>query len=66
MSFKPPGPGRKPRSTTWESSDIAIMLTAGSHDSYILKDIMQLIIYITMEGQWSLPIKVGIKYTFIR
>ena len=27
--FKPPGPGLKPWSTTWESSDIAIMLTAG-------------------------------------
>ena len=27
--FKPPGPGLEPRSTTWESSDIAITLTAG-------------------------------------
>ena len=27
--FKPPGPGLKPQSTTWESSDIAITLTAG-------------------------------------
>ena len=30
VSFKPPGPGCEPQSTTWESSDIAIMLTAGS------------------------------------
>ena len=30
VSFKPPGPGHEPRSTTWESSDIAITLTAGS------------------------------------
>ena len=29
MSFKPLGPGREPWSTTWESSDIAITLTAG-------------------------------------
>ena len=29
MSSKPPGPGLKPQSTTWESSDIAITLTAG-------------------------------------
>ena len=29
VSFKPPGPGREPQSTTWESSDIAITLTAG-------------------------------------
>ena len=28
VSFKPPGPRHAPRSTTWESSDIAIMLTA--------------------------------------
>ena len=34
VSFKPPGPGRKPRSTTWESRDIAITLTAGSLNSY--------------------------------
>ena len=27
--FKPPGPGLEPRSTTWQSSDIAITLTAG-------------------------------------
>ena len=27
--FKPPGPGLEPQSTTWESSDIAITLTAG-------------------------------------
>ena len=27
--FKPPGPRLEPRSTTWESSDIAITLTAG-------------------------------------
>ena len=27
--FKPPGLGHEPRSTMWESSDIAIMLTAG-------------------------------------
>ena len=33
--FKPPGPGRKPWSTTWESSDIAIMLTAGPKEVYI-------------------------------
>ena len=31
VSFKHPGPGRRPRSTTWESSDMAITLTAGSH-----------------------------------
>ena len=30
VSFKPPGPGREPRSTTWESSNIAITQTAGS------------------------------------
>ena len=30
VSFKSLGPGREPRSTTWESSDIVIMLTAGS------------------------------------
>ena len=29
VSFKPSGPGRKPWLTTWESSDIAIMVTAG-------------------------------------
>ena len=29
VSFKPPGPGRGLQSTTWESSDIAFMLTAG-------------------------------------
>ena len=29
VSFEPPGPGLKSQSTTWESSDIAIMLTAG-------------------------------------
>ena len=26
--FKPPGPGLEPRSTSWESGNIAIMLTA--------------------------------------
>ena len=34
VSFKPPGLGREPWSTTWESSDIAITLTAGSQGSY--------------------------------
>ena len=29
VSFKPPGLGREPRLTTWESSVIAITLTAG-------------------------------------
>ena len=29
VSFKPPGPGRELPSTIWESSDIAITLTAG-------------------------------------
>ena len=33
VSSKPPGPGREPRSTMWESSDIAITLTAGSPSS---------------------------------
>ena len=28
VSFKPPGPGREPRSTTWDSSDIATTLIA--------------------------------------
>ena len=31
VSFKPPGSGRKLRSTAWESSDIAIVLTAGPY-----------------------------------
>ena len=31
--FKPPGPGLKLRSTTWEFSDIAFMLTTGPHSS---------------------------------
>ena len=31
LEFKPLGPGLEPWSTTWESSDIAIMPTAGSH-----------------------------------
>ena len=29
VSFKPPGPGHEPQSTTWESNDTAITLTAG-------------------------------------
>ena len=29
VSFKPPGPGLELQSTTWESSDIAITLSAG-------------------------------------
>ena len=38
--FKPPGPGRELWSTTWESSDIAITLTAGSHTHlYFLREI---------------------------
>ena len=37
VSFKPPGPGLELRSITWESSDIAIMLTAGSLKSYLLQ-----------------------------
>ena len=32
--FKPTGPGLEPRSTTWESSDIAVMLTAGPYFYY--------------------------------
>ena len=34
--FKPPGPGRELRSTTWESSDIAVTPTAGPQMSYVL------------------------------
>ena len=33
VSFKPPGPGREPRLTTWESNNIAITLTAGPKES---------------------------------
>ena len=32
VSFKPLGPGREPWSAMWESSNIAITLTAGSLD----------------------------------
>ena len=32
VRFKPPGLGHEPRSTTWESSDIAITPTAGSQE----------------------------------
>ena len=35
MSFKPPGPGRELWSTTWESSDIAITLTADSQVKFL-------------------------------
>ena len=31
VSFKPPSPGREPQTAMWQSSDIAITLTAGSH-----------------------------------
>ena len=37
VSFKPPGPGCEPRSTTWESSNIAIMLTAGPWNTFFKK-----------------------------
>ena len=33
--FKPPGPGREPRSTTWESSNTAITLTAGPQKGFL-------------------------------
>ena len=36
MIFKLPGPGLEPRSTTWESSDIAITLTAGSRELFAI------------------------------
>ena len=39
MSFKPPGPGRELRLTTWESSDIDITLTAGSLS--FISDVLQ-------------------------
>ena len=35
--FNPPGPGLTPRSTTWDSRDIAIMLTAGPQVHVFLK-----------------------------
>ena len=41
VSFKPPGPGREARSTTWESSDIAIMLTAGSLEFSFFKNVFK-------------------------
>ena len=40
VSFKPLGPGREPRSTTWEFSDINITLTTGSLDfrAFLISD----------------------------
>ena len=46
MSFKPPGLGREPRSTTRESSDIAIMLTAGPNSLTFLKREKEIILYV--------------------
>ena len=37
VSFKPQGMGREPRSTMWESSNIAITLTAGPKTKFFNK-----------------------------
>ena len=41
VSFKPPGPGCKPQLTTWEFSDIAIMLIAGPIKIFLNKNTLQ-------------------------
>ena len=53
VSFKPPGLGRELRSTTWESSNIAITLTADSHGGDFLLSVS---LSLCLSGECTHPI----------